>query len=252
MNELMHVLEGGFAFLPGGIAYSQGVVALPGNTIEHVRFSVPVPLEVGFERVAAFLRENGRPPSALCAVELRSPEPLPLDGFREFNASYAAVLERWGLVKNGVNAVARSNVVPMSGNPSKPCLFAFSVALPTASKAPTFVVSGSSEWPEGGRFPEDVIRHGDTSPTALREKACYVLRAMERRMQALGVGWLDSTMTQSYSAYDVFDFLTEDAIPSGSGRGGVLWHHCRPPVVGWDYEMDVRGVQRSHVLREES
>jgi hypothetical protein len=30
--------------------------------------------------------------------------------------------------------------------------------------------------------------------------------------------------------------------------GGLTWHHARPPVVGLEYEMDVRGAAREIVL----
>lgn len=248
MSELTIVPDGGFSFLPGGLAYSQGVVASPGYAIEHIRFRRPVPVTEGFERIRAFLRQSLRPLSALCSVELRSPEPLSLNGFQEFNKRYAGVLAQWGLVRDDINAVARSNVAPVIAGPSEPSFFAFSVAVPTSSPERTFVVAGSSEWPEGGRFPEDIVRHGDTSPEALREKAKYVLQAMESRMTLLGVSWDHVTTTQSYSAYDLFDFLSDDVIRCGAGRAGVVWHYCRPPVIGWDFEMDVRSVQLDRIL----
>ena len=54
---------------------------------------------------------------------------------------------------------------------------------------------GSLQWVLGdaaegaGSYRERIIRLGDTSPDAMREKARYVLNAMETRMGALGVGW---------------------------------------------------------------
>ncbi len=45
MNELLEVKKGGFLFLKGGLAYSQGVVAAPGFAIEHYRFRRPMPVE---------------------------------------------------------------------------------------------------------------------------------------------------------------------------------------------------------------
>lgn len=247
--ELSEVAEGGFSFLKGGLAYSQGVVAQPGFAIEHVRFFEPVAVDEGFIRIEDYLRERGRPVTALCAVELRSPRPMLLDGFREFNAAYAAVLQRWGLVQDDVNSVARSNVAPIFGAPATTGFHAFSFTARADHSTPTFVVSGSSEWPEGGRFPEDVVRYGETNAEAMRAKTSFVLAAMERRMHGLGVAWADATITQSYSEHDVFEFLVGEVMPRGAARGGVVWQFCKPPVVGWDYEMDVKGVLNSYVVR---
>lgn len=247
MNELLEVKDGGFFFLKGGLAYSQGVVAAPGFTIEHYRFQQPMPVEQGFRYIKTFIQNLGRPLSALCAVELRSPKPLLIDGFKEFNRVYAAVLNDWGLVNDGVNAVARSNVAPVIDPPQEPGFHAFALTMPAKEKRKSFVVAGSSEWPEGGRFPEDIVRYGETSAQALLEKARYVLAAMERRMEILGVRWTAASMVQSYSAHDLFDFLTREVVRRVSG-GGIVMHYCYPPVAGWEYEMDVKDVSRTEIL----
>jgi hypothetical protein len=133
--------------------------------------------------------------------------------------------------------------------PAEPSILAFAYTMPTTmSAAKTFVVAGSSEWPEGGRFPEDVVRYGETDAGAMREKTRYVRLAMERRLRAMGVSWANATTTQSYSAYDVFDFLTKEIFPLDVGIGGVICQYCRPPVIGWDYEMDVRSARTSYVM----
>jgi hypothetical protein len=248
LRGLVAVPEGGFSFLPGGLPYSQGVRANAGYAIEHVQFAESTPVFEGFERIESYLKSRSRPLSALCAVELRSPQPLSLDGFKDFNRGYAEVLTRWGLVQDGINAVARSNVAPVHRPPPGPSLHAFSFAVPCASAATGFVVAGSSEWPEGGRFPEDVVCYGDTSPPALRKKARYVLQAMERRMASLGVGWAEAFTIHMYSAHDHFDFYQEELALLDARHRGVTWHYCRPPVVGWEFEMDVKRVKVSHIF----
>jgi len=110
MSTLVPFAAGGFAFLEGVFPYSQGVVALPGFAVERARFARPVPVGEGFRRVAAHLEELGRPKTAFCACELRSPQPFSFAGFGEFNKGYVAVLQEWGLYRDGRNAVARSNV----------------------------------------------------------------------------------------------------------------------------------------------
>ena len=112
MSPLIVFEPGGYAFVKGGFPYSQGVIALPGHTIERVRWRRPVPVTQGFAAIAAHLRARGRPLTALCAAELRSPQPFSMDGFRGFNAGYVAVLEQWGIFRDGLNPVARSNVCP--------------------------------------------------------------------------------------------------------------------------------------------
>ena len=89
-----------YAYLHGGPAFSWGVIALPGYEIVRARFSRLLPLHEGFEAIAAHLRQRKRPLTALCAAELRSPQPFTLGGFGHFNAQYVDVLRRWGLVND--------------------------------------------------------------------------------------------------------------------------------------------------------
>ncbi len=134
--------------------------------------------------------------------------------------------------------------------PPEPSFEAFSYTVPAAADAPTsFVIAGSAEAAEGaGSYRERIIRLGDTSPDAMREKACYVLGAMETRMAALGVGWSQASATQAYSVHDIHPVLCEEIVTRGAAPGGLTWYYARPPVEGLDYEMDVRGVPVERVL----
>jgi hypothetical protein len=219
------------------------VVALPGYAIERARFARAVPVARGFELVSSYLKKIKRPLTALCACELRSPEPFSFAGFGDFNKGYVAVLEQWGLYRNGKNAVARSNVAPAVDPPAEPSFYAFSYTVPS-SETGSFVVAGSGEWPEGGRFPEDIVARGDTSEAGMQRKARFVLDKMEHRMHGLGgFGWRDSTAVQVYTAHRF-------PIEATSRRVGstVTWHYCRPPIEGLDFEMDLRGVSVERVL----
>ena len=136
-----------------------------------------------------------------------------------------------------------SNVCPEIEPPPGPSFAAFSYTVPASSgtAAPGFVIAGSGEVPEGaGRYADRIIRLGDTSPAGLREKARYVLGAMERRMAALGVSWTDATASHP--------FLADEIVRRGAAAGGLTWHYARPPVEGLDYEMDVRGVPVERVI----
>jgi hypothetical protein len=235
---------GGYKFLPSVFQYSAGVAALPGYHIRRVRFSSPMPLVAGFSFIERFIRSAKRPLTALCACELRSPAQFSEDGFRAFNVSYAATLQKWGLFNDGVNPVARSNVCPAIDPPSEPSFHAFCFTA-EASSEPTFVISGSGEAPEGtpGGYAKGAIRAGENSLDAIREKARFVLNEMERRLSGLGFGWPDTTVVQIYTVLDIHPLLPDDIAPRGAARSGVTWHYARPPVLGLEYEMDCAGTR---------
>jgi hypothetical protein len=111
------------------------------------------------------------------------------------------------------------------------------------------VIAGSGEAKEGGAsYRERTVRHGETTPDAMREKAHYVLGEMERRLAALGFGWADTTATQVYTVHDLHPFLANEIVRRGAARSGLTWHFARPPVRGLEYEMDCRGVGRERVV----
>ena len=93
--------------------------------------------------------------------------------------------------------------------------------------------------------PAAVVRPGETSPEAMREKAAYVLRAMERRLEGLGFGWEDVTVTEVYTVQPLdtalAGFILEGIGPAA--RHGLRWHHARPPIDELEFEMDLRGVR---------
>jgi hypothetical protein len=119
---------GGYRFIPAVFQYSGGVAAEPGFSIERVTFRRPVPLAAGFARAAEIIESHGRPLTALCACELRSPRQFTDAGFRAFNETYVETLAKWGIYGTAgtVNPVARSNVCPEIDPPAEPCFHAFS------------------------------------------------------------------------------------------------------------------------------
>ena len=246
MSELIPFPDGGFAFLRGVFPYSQGVVALPDFAIERVRFSGPVPVAEGFRRIADHLASLGRPRTAFCACELRSPKPFSFEGFAEFNRGYVAVLKDWNLFRDDLNPVARSNVAPEIDPPAEPSFYAFSYTVAARSASPGFVVAGSGEWPEGGRFPEDIVARGDVSAAGLRTKARWVLDMMTHRMLGLGMTPQKASIAQVYCVHDIHPLMPE--IVRRTPHASLTWHYCRPPIEGLDFEMDVRGVLTERVL----
>jgi hypothetical protein len=245
MSALIPFPDGGYAFLEGVFPYSQGVVALPDFAIERVTFAHPVPMAEGFRKIAHHLALQSRPTTALCACELRSPKQFSFEGFVEFNKGYVAVLEKWRLYRNAKNPVARSNVAPESGAPAEPGFHAFCYTVPSV-RTGSFVVAGSGEWPEGGRFPEDIVARGDVSPGGLKHKCDWVLDAMEDRMAQLGVDWNEEAVTQIYTVHDIHALVPR--IQQRVQPSSITRHNCRPPIEGLDYEMDVRSVSVERVL----
>src|SRR3954452_16450240 len=140
---------GGYRYIPAVFQYSGGVAAEPGFAIVRVRFHRPVPLAEGFARVEQAIREAGRPLTAFCACELRSPAPFTEDGFRAFNEIYAGTLRKWDVMQGDTNPVARSNVCPEIDPPPEPSFYAFCFTVAATGPIPTFVVAGSGEAVEG-------------------------------------------------------------------------------------------------------
>lgn len=240
---------GGYRYIPSLFQYSAGVAALPGFEIVRIRFRTPLVLAQGFADAERIMREAGRPPTAFCACELRSPEPFTDQGFRSFNESYVRTLQKWGIYDGRRNPVARSNVCPAIDPPAEPVFHAFSFTLPARDPLPTFVIAGSAEAREGpGRYSERTVRPGDTSAAALTEKARFVHGVMELRMMILEADWAATTATQVYTVHDLHSIFASDIMPRGAARAGLTWHLARPPVLGLEYEMDCRAVASERVV----
>lgn len=240
---------GGYRFINAVFQYSGGVAAQPGFEIERVRLMRPLPADAGLAFVEDYLESIGRPNTAFCACELRSPAPFSELGFIDFNRHYVATLERWGIFRDETNPVARTNVCPQHHAPTEPSLFAFSYTVATDPSAPSFILAGSGEAREvAGSFAAQIVKLNDHSTAGMREKMRYVLAEMERRLAALGFGWADATAVQAYTVYDIGALMGDEIAQRGAGGSGLTWSFARPPVVGLDYEMDVRGPARELTL----
>ena len=250
MAEIAKFEAGDYRYIRGPFQYSGGVAAEPGFAIERVRFRVRPAIDAGFQAIEAYLTGIGRPLTSFCACELRSPAPFTEEGFITFNRVYVGTLERWGIFKDDENPVARSNVCPVFDPPAEPVFHAFSYTVPTqADAAVTFVNAGSADARESAPEGESrVIRAGETSADAMREKGAHVLDTQAARLAALGVGWADATATQVYSVHDIHSVLENEVQPRGAAPGGLTWFHARPPVEGLGYEMDVRSVSVERIL----
>jgi hypothetical protein len=122
-------------------------------------------------------------------------------------------------------------VAPAFAPPAEPSFHAFSYTVPADAPARDFVVAGSGEWPEGGRFPEDIVQ-------GLGNKVAWVLDMMEARLRALGgFTFADASAVQVYT---VQPFPAEPVVRRAGTA--LVWHYCRPPIEGLEFEMDVRRV----------
>jgi hypothetical protein len=249
MAETVDFVPGGYRFIPSVFQYSAGVAALPGHAIERLRFRRPIPLNEGFQRIERLITQAGRPLTSFCACELRSPAQFSEEGFRAFNESYVVTLKNWRLFDGEVNPVARSNVCPEIDPPAQPSFHAFSFTVTADAEARSFVIAGSAEAREGGAsYSDRIIRRGETTSDALREKARHVLGEMERRMAALGFAWADTTATQVYTIHDLHPFLADEIVRRGAVHSGLTWHYARPPVRELEYEMDCRAISRERIV----
>ena len=142
--------------------------------------------------------------------------------------------------------MARTNVAPEVDPPAEPVLYGFSYSRPCdPSLPPTFVVAGAGELPEGVLSPEAIVRGGETSAEAVAAKARFVMDLMEARLHGLGAGWPEVTAIDLYTVHPI-DRLLPEVILRRVGPAavhGVRWFYSRPPIVGIEFEMDLRGVR---------
>jgi hypothetical protein len=232
---------GGFRFLPGGAAYSEGAAAMPGFELIRATLQRPLPYREGFTLIDRHLAGLGRPIAALAAIELRSPAPFTMEGFGAFNAGYQEQIRARDLLVGGNNPIARTNVAPAMAPPAEPSLYAFCYSVPTDVLAASFVSAGAGEL-----VGTTIVRAGDTSPDGLREKARVVMGLITERMHGLGGTLADVTAVSVYSVFSPLDFLVDTVLsPLGPAAAHAFqWCYSRPPVVGLEYEMDLRGVRQ--------
>jgi len=238
--------QGGYAYDPGLRFASNGVVALPGMTIERGLLPAPLPFADGFAAIERHLDAIGRPLGALCGVELRLPATLPLDGFVAFNDRYLAQLDGWGLLRDERSPLTRTNVSPHAGAPAEPSVLAFSYTLPGELPTPAFAISGIAEMPLAANYPDGIVRRGETSEDALVEKARCVVEVVDGHVRTLGATWDEGASVHLYSAYPIAFALSRVVLAQlgVAPAHGIVWHDAAPPVTDLELEVDVRRYAR--------
>ena len=114
----------------------------------------------------------------------------------------------------------------------------------------TFVVAGAGELRAAALDEDTIIRKGESGPDAMRDKADHVMGIMEERLLGLGAGWDLVTTVDVYTVH-LLEGLLEDTAVRQIGpatRHGMVWIRSRPPVVGLEFEMDMRGVRTEITL----
>jgi hypothetical protein len=240
---------GTYRYLPAIPPYSSGVAAEGGHEIIGLRFETPPPVADGFARLDRECADRGLAPTALVGFELRSRVPFGFGEFDEFNDEYRALLDERGLLEDGVNPIARTNVVPVRSAPDEPVLLsAFLVRECDGPGGTDFVVAGGGEL-DGPLDPERITARGDTSAEGLTRKAVHVVEEMRQRLAGLGKTPWCPTLVNVYTAHEIpaLTDLLLDRLPAVQRCGFVRWP-TRPPLVEIEFEMDLRRVSGWQVL----
>jgi hypothetical protein len=244
MADLIDNAAGGYRFLPGNRAFSGGVVPHAGHTIAHATLRAPLPYAQGFALIERHLAGLGRPFAALCAVELRIPQPLAFADFADFNRGYIQLLADSGLQVGGLGPMARTNVAPAAWQLAEPSLYAFSYTVAHAEAAAAFVLAGAGDLRPGSAGADGVVRWGETTPEALREKAVFTVGELDAAARNLGVAWRSATRVNLYTVHPVDSFLTDVILGevAGAATHGLHWFYSRPPIADMEIEIDARSV----------
>lgn len=237
---------GGYRVLPAGTTFCGGVTPLEGYEVVHALFRPWVPLARAWGTIEAHLKSLGRPVQALCGMELRTPEQLTVEGFRNFNAPYIEELRKRELILGRYSAVCRTNVVPMIDAPKEPMVHAFSYTIASTSKVRTFCVSGTADINERGK----IVAEGDVSPAGMRLRMQHCVDVITERLAQLELEWVDATHIDLCVVRDIDDLIGSLMVPGleGAAARGIRVHHARPPIIGTEVELECRGVRQEVVL----
>ena len=223
----------------------------PASASSASRSSTPVPLVQGFERAAAIIKARGRPLTAFCACELRSPAPFSDAGFKSFNETYVRDARRHGASttpqRRPIRSLAATSARRSDRPPSPP-------STPSPSRCRRRGVAhlrgggqrrstrGRSELPRAHRALRRDQRGRDAGKGAFRARRDGAAPGAARLR--LGAHHRDAGLHRARS----LPVPADEIVGSGAARAGLTWHFCRPPVQGLEYEMDCRGVAVEHFV----
>ncbi len=237
---------GGYRFLPGIAPYSCGVVSAPGFEIVHVTLHRPVPYRRGFEVIERHLASEGRPRAALCGVELRSPVPVQLRGLRRVQRRVCPHPGGLGPVRRG-REPGRPHQRRPRGRSARRAgavrVLVFEALRPVAAADLRRRRGGGTargrpgrrgDRPCRGHFAGRHRRQGDVRHGPHGAPTAWARRRLARRHRHRHL-------------HRPPDRAVAPRGHPGTGRPGgharIRWFYSRPPIVGIEYEMDLRGVR---------
>jgi hypothetical protein len=232
-----------YRYIPGNSAYSAGVAAEAGYSIVRLTFMEAPTVPEAFLSLDRELEARSLEATAVVGFELRSPGPASLAAFNRFNSAYEHLLAERGMLRDGVNPVARTNVAPVQSPPDDVVVAAAFVVRPCAiAGGADFVIAGSGEV-AGSPARENIVAFGDVSPEGLAQKADFVLGEMLSRLTAVGAGPGDPNIINAYTAHDICGLpeMIERRLTAAGKCGYVHWR-ATPPVAGLEFEMDCRRI----------
>lgn len=248
-QSMIDNLRGGYRYLPGLVFASQAVVAADDMAIERACFSRALPLSEGFEAVREAMEALERPLQALCGFDLRLAAARRLEDFLAFNAEYLERLRSWDLLDGDSSPLARTNVAPVGEEIDAPAIVGFSYTVGQSTTGSTFVVSGTPEVPDDASGPDDVIRLGETDPSALSEKLEFVVANLKARLDAMQIEWTGDTAIHLYTVHDACKLLDEILMREQIAPArGITWHKAAPPVDLLELEIDLRRYQGERII----
>ena len=220
-----------------GGPFSAGVIAAQGLDLVHVTLERPLPLDSGLSLAKRYVDAVGRPTSAIAGFELRIHEPMTPDSFDSFNRHYVEKLSDLGFVVDGIVPTARTNVAPLAVGISEPSLYGLAYTVPTRRSDAAFLLSGVAE-----------ARQGDYA-TMLDS----IMDVLSSRMSELGASWDDATAIQLYGVEQVQSLVVNRVLTrvGRSASRGIRWFPSLPPVIGLNFEIDVRSAGTEIFLKAE-
>ena len=126
--------------------------------------------------------------------------------------------------------------------------FAFTYTTPEAGASGDFLISGKPEIRDGASPSERIVGGRDVSLKGLETKARIVMNAMRERVALLGCDWSKVTAAQIYTVHDIRPLLDTVFAEDKVSQIGLAWYPAWPPVIGMEFEVDVRSVRTELVI----
>ena len=207
--------KGNYKFVRGyGAPFSSGALANSGFEIVHATFKPLARLADGYGLIERHLREAQRPLNAVCGIELRIPAALTPAGFDEFNRPYIERLTAWGVMVDGLNPVASTNVAPASSPPRRPSLYGFYYTVPAwAPRVRPSCSPACPRWPRA-KAAKEVVAAGDVSLEGLRRKTACIMEALGGLLGEMKLGWSEASAVNLYTVHDMHPLFASDLLPA--------------------------------------